>query len=93
MCFPAEVIEPQKNMPQAIMYTITILTSYYVAGTFALSGMLPYDQISPVGGFPDAFELGLRSTALPFMMMDAFIVQTCMAAWLSVLAYKWLWLL
>lgn len=55
-CFTAEAIEPQKNMPRAIMYTIGILTACYMAGTFALSGMLPYDRISPVGGFPDAFE-------------------------------------
>ena len=65
-CFTAEAIEPQKNMPRAIMYTIAILTSCYVAGTLALSGMLPYDRISPVGGFPDAFEardVGWASTA------------------------------
>lgn len=55
-CLTAEAIEPQKNMPRAIMCTIAILTVCYMAGTLALSGMLPYDQISSIGGFRDAFE-------------------------------------
>ena len=55
-CLTVEAIEPQKNMPKAIMWSIAILTFCYMTGTFALSGMLPYEQISSVGGFPDAFE-------------------------------------
>ena len=55
-CLSAEAMEPQKNMPRAIMCTIAILTVCYMAGTLSLSGMLPYDQIHSVGGFPDAFE-------------------------------------
>ncbi|KAL9182609.1 hypothetical protein ACHAXT_013261 [Thalassiosira profunda] len=55
-CLTAEAIEPQRNMPRAIMWTIAILTACYMTATLALSGMLPYDQINSIGGFPDAFE-------------------------------------
>lgn len=55
-CLTAEAMDPQKNMPRAIMWTIAILTVSYMAGTLALSGMLPYDQINSVSGFRDAFE-------------------------------------
>lgn len=55
-CLTAEAIEPQKNMPKAIMWTIAILTVCYMFGSLALSGMIPYNQISSVGGFPDAFQ-------------------------------------
>ncbi|KAL3826248.1 hypothetical protein ACHAXA_006276 [Cyclostephanos tholiformis] len=85
-CFTAEAIEPQRNMPRAIMYTIAILTVCYMIGTFALSGMLPYDTISPVGGFPDAFEardIAWASTAaslgelvfLPLAVLVALMAQ------------------
>lgn len=53
-CLTAEAIEPQKNMPRAIMWTIAILTVCYVFGTLALAGMVPYNQIN--SGFPDAFQ-------------------------------------
>ena len=55
-CLAAEAKEPQKNMPRAIGWTIAILVAGYVAATLALAGLLPYTDISPVGGFPDAFE-------------------------------------
>ena len=55
-CLTAEAIDPQKNMPRAIMWTIVILTVSYMAATLALTGMQPYNEISAVGGFPDAFH-------------------------------------
>jgi len=55
-CLTAEAIEPQRNMPRAILWTMSILTVCYMGATLALSGMLPYDQISAVGGFPESFE-------------------------------------
>jgi len=55
-CLTAEAIEPQRNMPRAILWTMGILALCYMSATLALSGMLPYDEISSVGGFPYAFE-------------------------------------
>ena len=55
-CLTAEAKEPQKNMPRAIWWTIAILVVGYVSATLALTGLLPYTEISAVGGFPDAFE-------------------------------------
>ena len=55
-CLTAEAKEPQKNMPRAIWWTIAILVVGYVSATLALTGLLPYTEVSAVGGFPDAFE-------------------------------------
>jgi APA family basic amino acid/polyamine antiporter len=55
-CLTAEAIDPQKNMPRAILWTIAILTVSYMTATLALTGMQPYDEISAVEGFPGAFR-------------------------------------
>jgi len=55
-CMTAEAVEPQKNTPRAIFCSIAILTICYIGTTFALSRMLPYNEINYIGGFPDAFE-------------------------------------
>ena len=55
-CLTAEAKEPQKNMPRAIGWTIAILVVAYISATLALAGLLPYTEISAIGGFPDAFE-------------------------------------
>lgn len=54
-CLGGEAIEPKRNLPIAILCTLAGVTLLYVTATLALTGMLPYDQISPVSGFPDAF--------------------------------------
>jgi APA family basic amino acid/polyamine antiporter len=55
-CLTAEAIDPQKNMPRAIMWTIAILTVSYTTAALALTGMQPYDEINAVEGFPGAFR-------------------------------------
>lgn len=50
-----EAVDPQKNMPLSIVYTLGIVTTLYVAAALALTGMQPYQDISDVSGFPVAF--------------------------------------
>ena len=38
-----------------LAHQLLSVTFVYVAGTFVLTGMQPYDEISPVSGFPAAF--------------------------------------
>jgi len=51
-----EAVDPQKNMPLSIVYTLGIVTLLYVAAALALTGMQPYQDISDVSGFPVAFK-------------------------------------
>jgi len=54
-CMAHEAVDPQKNMPLSIVYTLGIVTTLYVAAALALTGMQPYQDISDVSGFPVAF--------------------------------------
>jgi APA family basic amino acid/polyamine antiporter len=54
-CLAAEAKNP-KDMPRAVLWTLAIVTVLYVTASLALSGMLPYDQISDTSGFPAAFQ-------------------------------------
>lgn len=51
-----EAVDPQKNMPLSIVYTLGIVTLLYVLAALALTGMQPYEDISDVSGFPSAFN-------------------------------------
>lgn len=55
-CMSHEAIDPQKNMPLSIVYTLGIVTLLYIAAAIALTGMQPYPEISDVSGFPSAFK-------------------------------------
>jgi amino acid transporter len=54
-CVASEAIHPEQDMPRAVIGTLVIVTCCYVMASLALTGMLPYDEISPTSGFPDAF--------------------------------------
>jgi amino acid transporter len=54
-CMAAEAKNP-RDMPRAVLWTLAIVTILYVAASLALSGMLPYDQISDTSAFPAAFQ-------------------------------------
>lgn len=51
-----EALEPKRNLPRAILWTLATVTVVYCLATLALTGMQPYAQISPVSGFPQAFD-------------------------------------
>jgi amino acid transporter len=55
-CLAGEAIDPQKNMPLSIVWTLGLVTLLYVAASLALTGMQPYQDISGVSGFPVAFD-------------------------------------
>jgi len=55
-CVAGEAINPQKNMPRAVMLTIGIVTLLTVLASFSLVGMQPYFDISATSGFPEAFR-------------------------------------
>jgi len=54
-CMSGEAKHPARDMPRAVMGTLVIVTMCYILAAIALTGMVPYDEISPTGGFPDAF--------------------------------------
>lgn len=56
-CLAAEAKDPKRNLPRAILGVLSGCTVLYVVATLALTGMIPYDQISPVSGFPDGFRM------------------------------------
>jgi amino acid transporter len=55
-CLAGEAINPRQNMPRAVMLVITFVTVLYMTAAVALTGMQPYDSISPTSGFPVAFS-------------------------------------
>ena len=52
-CVAGEAIQPQKNMPKAVMLTIAIVTFLTVFASVSLVGMQPYFDISSTSGFPE----------------------------------------
>ena len=60
-CVAAEAIDPKVNLPKAIMITLIIVTVLYIVAALALTGMVPYTEISPQSGFPAGF--GYRGVA------------------------------
>jgi APA family basic amino acid/polyamine antiporter len=55
-CIAGESINPQRDMPRAVLWTLLIVTILYIFASFALTGMLPFDEISETSGFPAAFH-------------------------------------
>jgi APA family basic amino acid/polyamine antiporter len=55
-CLSGEAINPKKNVPQAIIITLLLVTTLYVSASLGLSGMVPYQEISEASAFPDGFR-------------------------------------
>eukprot|EP00560_Eucampia_antarctica_P007863 CAMPEP_0197824914 /NCGR_PEP_ID=MMETSP1437-20131217/2100_1 /TAXON_ID=49252 ORGANISM="Eucampia antarctica, Strain CCMP1452" /NCGR_SAMPLE_ID=MMETSP1437 /ASSEMBLY_ACC=CAM_ASM_001096 /LENGTH=497 /DNA_ID=CAMNT_0043424721 /DNA_START=118 /DNA_END=1608 /DNA_ORIENTATION=+ len=55
-CVAGEAKNARKNVPIAIMVTVSLVSVLYITATVALTGMQPYQQISPVDGFAGAFR-------------------------------------
>ena len=51
-----EAKNPKRNLPIAIMVTLGGVTLLYIIAALALTGMQPFEDISPISGFPDAFR-------------------------------------
>ncbi|KAL7530361.1 hypothetical protein ACHAXR_003447 [Thalassiosira sp. AJA248-18] len=50
-----EAKNPVRDVPRAVIYTLIIDGVIYLLAALALTAMLPFEQISPVSGFPRAF--------------------------------------
>lgn len=55
-CLGDEVINPKKNLPRAVMGTISMVTILYIIAAIGLAGMIPYADMSVTSGFPDGFR-------------------------------------
>ncbi|MFZ1286023.1 MAG: amino acid permease [Candidatus Phosphoribacter sp.] len=51
-----EAKNPQRDLPIGIVGSLIICTILYVAVTLVITGMLPYDKISPTASLATAFE-------------------------------------
>ena len=54
VCLAAEAKNPS-DTPKAVLWTLACVTVVYIFASIALSGMLPYQEISDTSGFPNAF--------------------------------------
>ncbi|KAL9182585.1 LOW QUALITY PROTEIN: hypothetical protein ACHAXT_013237 [Thalassiosira profunda] len=50
-----EAKNPVRDVPRAVLWTLTIDAAIYVLSALALTALLPYPEISPISGFPRAF--------------------------------------
>lgn len=77
--------DAKRNLPRAILGVLGGCATLYVLATLGLTGMLPYNQISPVSGFPDGFRtvgatLAAQITALgEIVTLPIVILVTIMA--------------
>lgn len=55
-CIAGEAVDPAKNMPRAIIYTLVVVTSLYITASIGLVGMVPFEDISETSGFPNGFR-------------------------------------
>lgn len=55
-CIAGEAVNPRKNLPRAVLLTLVIVATLYMAAALALTGMQPYLEISTKSGFPCAFR-------------------------------------
>lgn len=55
-CISGEAKDPAKNLPLAVIASLCIVMSLYMFAAIALTGMVPYEDISSASGFPDGFR-------------------------------------
>lgn len=55
-CIAGEAINPERDMPRAVLLTLAIVTTLYVLAAIALVGMQPWQEMSDTSAFPDSFR-------------------------------------
>lgn len=54
-CLAGEVKDAKRDLPRAVLGVLMGCAALYVVAALALTGMIPFEQISVVAGFPDGF--------------------------------------
>ncbi|EED93414.1 amino acid transporter [Thalassiosira pseudonana CCMP1335] len=85
-CIAGESKNPVRDLPRAIILTLIIVTTLYIAASIGLAGMVPYADVSETSGFPNGFRyrgyewaaevaaLG-ELIALPFVVLITIMAQ------------------
>lgn len=55
-CVAGEAINPKKNLPRAVIASLAAVTVLYILAAIALTGMVPYEEISETSPFPNGFR-------------------------------------
>jgi amino acid transporter len=84
-CLAGEAIHPKRDMPRAVLGTLSIVTMLYMVASLALTGMLPYRDISPTSGFPAAFAARNVNWAATLCAMGE-IITLPVVVWISLMA-------
>jgi len=54
-CISGEALDPHRDMPRAVLWTLDIITVLYITAALALAGMQPYTSIDDTSGLPSGF--------------------------------------
>lgn len=55
-CISGEAKHPERDVPRAVLWTLSIVSLLYVLASLALTGMQPSEQMSDTSAFPEAFR-------------------------------------
>lgn len=55
-CIAGESKDPVRDLPRAVILTLIIVTTLYIAASIGLAGMVPYADVSETSGFPNGFR-------------------------------------
>ena len=85
-----EAEDGKKHMPKAIIYSLIIAMTLYVAATLVLTGMQHYTKIDPEAGFASAFaSVGLPVVASVISIFAVLSIMTVMLTFLLGVTRVW----
>jgi APA family basic amino acid/polyamine antiporter len=85
-----EATDGQKHMPKAIILSLIIAMTLYVAATLVLTGMQNYTEIDPEAGFASAFtSVGLPVIASIISVFAVLSIMTVMLTFLLGVTRVW----
>lgn len=85
-----EAEDGKKHMPKAIIYSLIIAMTLYVAATLVLTGMQHYTEIDPEAGFASAFaSVGLPVVASVISIFAVLSIMTVMLTFLLGVTRVW----
>ena len=84
----AEIREPRRVIPRAIVLSGLLIVTFYVGGTWALLAALPKEQIDALSGVPEAIGTIAGRLGVPVLgpVANALIAIACiggLAAWVT----------